>query len=142
MDGEAGHREEPTYLPLKLRRRPPHQAAKAGAERAQAFITHRQADFRNRQALTSQKAFGLIDAKSREEFERRFAERAREEPVVMVGREAGFPRRVCQAERLVQSRGQIVSRPAQAPEQLVVDQRSKPVRRCINKGMRQPFDSL
>ena len=126
---ESRNREQLTHSPLIFRWRLAYHAAKSRAERAYAFIPHFETDFGYRQPVACQEALSPFDAEPCDKLVRGLSERARKQPVVMVRREICFAGRIGQAKRLVQSRRQIVARPAQTPEEFAVNQRSEPLRR-------------
>ena len=67
---------------------------------------------------------------------RRLAESPREEPMVMIRRQASFASPIGEAERLIEMRGEEISRTAETPEQLIVDDGAKAVRRGVDQRMR------
>ena len=84
-----------------------------------------------------QKPLGLVDhPKPRQKFVRCFAESPCEEAVIVEGREASFPRGICQPQGLIQTGRQVVARAAQAAKQFVVQERAQAMRRCDDQRMR------
>ncbi len=79
---------------------------------SQAFISHGEADLGNRKLVAREQELGPIHAEPGEEIMRRFSERACEQPMKVIRRQASLPSRVGETHGLVETRGQIVARPA------------------------------
>src|SRR5215831_510390 len=66
----------------------------------------------------------------------RLAECPREQTMVVIWRKIRFARCIGEPQGLIDCRGDVIARTAQAPEKLVVDQRAEAVGRRIDQRMR------
>lgn len=135
VEADSGDSEEEAGGPLVFGGGLADQFAEARAERPEALVAYRQADFGNREPVAREEALGPFHTESSEETVRCFAERPGELPVVVVGGETGFARRIGEQQRPVDACGEIITRPAKAAEEVAIDERSETVRRGENQRM-------
>jgi len=109
INGELRSGKNSPDGPLISRRRVPHHGPKKSTERAQALIAHSEADLGYGEPVVSEQPLGPIDPQLGNELVGCLAEGMREQPMIVKRRETGFPRGICQAHRLVNSRRQPVA---------------------------------
>ena len=91
------------------------------------LIPDGKADLGDGQVVADEQILRALDAKPGDELVRSLAKGLQKEPVIMVRREAGFPRGIREPQRLVESGGEIVAGAAEAAEQLILHERSQAV---------------
>src|SRR5262249_22084568 len=94
-----------------------------------------EADLCDRKVFARQQALGPIHAKPGEKIVWGFSERAGEQPMIMIRRQAGLASCVGETQGLIQTCCKVIARPAKLAEELVIAQWPEPLRRSVNQWM-------
>ena len=108
---------------------------------SQAFVSHGEANFGDRQLITGEKLLGAVNAQSRQEIVWRLAKGAHEHPVVVKWRETCFLGGHGQRDPLVQTARDKIARAIEPRKRLLLDQWTEPLGRSKQEWIPRLHDA-